>query len=303
MNETLTQMGLLVCMMLVGVISARLKLTDNVFNKSNSPVVMNVLLSFTIFNATINTNANIGIAQLGRIILFQTISLIICMLMGMAVAKLMRLKGAEKGLAQFMITMPNTAFVAFPVIYSVYSSTGLFYASLTNIPFNIVAYTIGVAMVSGNIKQMRFRQILSFPLVVALFSVIVFLSGVKVPEFIKKFSFTMSQATVPMSMLIVGTSLGTVSLKNALADWRVYILSFVRLIVCPLVIWFVMRYFITDPILLGVLVILASAPGAMLLTIFAVQYDRDEGFASKCVFISTIFSAATMPLMIWLLLK
>ena len=123
MNETLTQMGLLVCMMLVGVISARLKLTDNVFNKSNSPVVMNVLLSFTIFNATINTNANIGIAQLGRIILFQTISLIICMLMGMAVAKLMRLKGAEKGLAQFMITMPNTAFVAFPVIYSVYSST------------------------------------------------------------------------------------------------------------------------------------------------------------------------------------
>ena len=34
----------------------------------------------------------------------------------------------------------------------------------------------------------------------------------------------------------------------------------------------------------------------------AIEAGRDEGYASECVFIGTVLSAVTMPLMIWLLL-
>ena len=99
-----------------------------------------------------------------------------------------------------------------------------------------------------------------------------------------------------------GTSLGSVPLKKAAGNWRVYAVAAVKLLAAPVLVWLVVRLFVTDELLLGVTVILASAPTAMLATLFAISADKDEGYASECVFIGTVLSAVTMPLMIWLLL-
>ena len=77
-----------------------------------------------------------------------------------------------------------------------------------------------------------------------------------------------------MSMLVVGASLGSISVKQALSDWRVYVVSFVRLIVSPLVTWLVLRLFIHDEMLLGVSVILAACPTAMIATALAAAGTR-----------------------------
>lgn len=81
-----------------------------------------------------------------------------------------------------------------------------------------------------------------------------------------------------------------------------YAVAAVKLLAAPVLVWLVVRLFVTDELLLGVTVILASAPTAMLATLFAISADKDEGYASECVFIGTVLSAVTMPLMIWLLL-
>ncbi|HBR07534.1 MAG TPA: hypothetical protein DD735_01410 [Clostridiales bacterium] len=85
-------------------------------------------------------------------------------------------------------------------------------------------------------------------------------------------------------------------------DWKIYIVSAARLLVCPVLVWAVMRLFVTDIMTLHILVILASAPVAMIASILTIQYDRNEALASKSVFISTLLSSVTMPFMIWLLL-
>ena len=79
-----------------------------------------------------------------------------------------------------------------------------------------------------------------------------------------------------------------------------YAVAAVRLLVCPLLTWAVLRPFVSGD-LLGVPVLLAACPTAMLVTALCLQYDRSDAFASKCIFINTILSAATIPLVIWLL--
>ena len=64
--------------------------------------------------------------------------------------------------------------------------------------------------------------------------------------------------------------------------------------------WAVLRPFVSGD-LLGIPVLLAACPTAMLVTALCLQYDRSDAFASKCIFINTILSAATIPLVIWLL--
>ena len=101
-------------------------------------------------------------------------------------------------------------------------------------------------------------------------------------------------------MLIIGTSLGAISVRATLADWRVYVVSAVRLLVCPLLTWLVLRPFVSGA-LLGIPVLLAACPSAMVVTALCLQYDRSDAFASKCIFLNTILSAVTIPLLIWLL--
>ena len=53
--------------------------------------------------------------------------------------------------------------------------------------------------------------------------------------------------------------------------------------------------------LLGISVLMAACPSAMLVTALCLQYGRSDAFASKCIFLSTVLSAVTIPLLIWLL--
>ncbi len=92
------------------------------------------------------------------------------------------------------------------------------------------------------------------------------------------------------------------SVKEALSDWRVYAVCLLRLIISPLVVWLLLKPFVHDEMLLGVTVILTACPAAMIATIFAIRGGKDEAYASQCVFASTVLSAVTIPLMIWLLL-
>ena len=47
--------------------------------------------------------------------------------------------------------------------------------------------------------------------------------------------------------------------------------------------------------------LLAACPSAMVVTALCLQYERSDAFASKCIFLSTVLSAVTIPLLIWLL--
>lgn len=303
-SAIITQMAILVILMLVGFVCAKLKVTGPAFNKAASPVVMNVLLVATILNSVMNSEISLSFGAILRIILLMFVALILCGAVGALLPRLFRIKGDDGGLATMMIMFSNTVFVAFPVIQSIYGQEGIFYASMSNIPFNILMYTYGLAKVRGSIKGWEdLKNMFSPPLIATLVAVAIFLTRIPIPAFIAKTCSTLGSATIPMSMLVVGTSLGSVAIRDVFLDWRIYVISAARLLVCPVLVWVLMRLFVADKMTLDILVILASAPVAMIASVFTIRYGKNETLASKGVFISTIFSAVTMPFMIWLLLS
>lgn len=302
MTEVVSQMGILVFVMVVGFVCAKLGVTNSDSNKHLSNIVMNVLLVCTILYSVMNTEMEMDLADLGFVLLSFVAMFAVLSALGWVTAKVLRPGAERKGITFFAVTFANTVFLGFPVIEALYGADGIFIAAISNIPFNLMAYTVGLGAVRGGVKGLTVRKALAPPLVASLLAVLLFLSGIEVPKFVSDAFGTMSGATIPMSMLIVGTSLGSVSLKSAAGNWRVYAVVAIKLLVAPVVVWFVTRLFVTDEMLLGVTVILASAPTAMIATLFAIECGRDEGYASECVFIGTVLSAVTMPIMIWLLL-
>lgn len=297
------KMAMLVLLMLVGYLCAKLHVTGPEFNKRVSPVVMNVLLACTILNSVINVEP----ARSGVEILEYVGVMTLMMVLGMAVAwfvpRLLRARTEDAGVIRTVVTFSNNAFVGFPVVTAVFGPEAVFYASLSNIPFNMLLYSAGVAQLStGDGRKFQWREMLSMPLIATFAAVLLFVTRLPVPGILADTIGTFSAATTPMSMLIIGTSLGGIPLREALGDWRAYGIALFRLIVCPVVLWAVLRLFIHDPQMLGIPVILAACPAAMIIAVLCVDHGRDEKLASKSIFLSTVLSAVTLPLLIWLLL-
>ena len=275
MSQVVSQMGILVFIMVVGFVCAKIGLTGPEFNRRISGVVMNVLLVFTILYSVMNTDMEMDLAGVGFVTLCFVVMFAVMSTLGFLTAKLLRPGKERSGITFFAVTFANTVFLGFPVIEALYGADGIFIAAISNIPFNLMAYTVGLGAVRGGVKGLTVRKALAPPLVASLLAVLLFLSGIEVPKFVSDAFGTMSGATIPMSMLIVGTSLGSVSLKSAAGNWRVYAVVAIKLLVAPVVVWFVTRLFVTDEMLLGVTVILASAPTAMIATLFAIECGRD----------------------------
>lgn len=303
-SSVITKMAVLVLLMLIGWLCAKLGVTSAESNKHDSKIVMDVLLVGTILNSVINVQPSLSNREIlmffGLIIAEFAVFGIIAWLSPLC----LRIKGADKGISRNLILFMNNGFVGLPVVQVAFGSEAVFYAALSNIPFNILLYTIGVAQLGSGDgdRHFRWKDMVSVPLAATLLAIPLFLLRIQVPAVLADTVSTLAAATIPMSMIIIGTSLGGIPLKSAFGDWRAYALSFVKLIVCPVAVWAVLSPFITNAMMMGVLIIIAACPAAMIITVLCVQYKRDETLSSKTIFISTVFSAVTIPLVLWLLL-
>jgi predicted permease len=103
-------------------------------------------------------------------------------------------------------------------------------------------------------------------------------------------------------MIILGSSLAAIPIKEALGDFRIYAIAVARLLICPILTFLLLQLFVDNLILIGAITILSSTPVAVLMTPLCLQYGKSDALSSKSIFISTVLSVFTMPVVIWLLL-
>jgi hypothetical protein len=106
---------------------------------------------------------------------------------------------------------------------------------------------------------------------------------------------------VPCSMIIIGASLGSQKMKAVFTDWHAYAFAPVRLLVAPVVLWGILHFFVTDSVFLGTMTVLGAMPVASLATMLSIEYGGNVTMASRTVFVTTILSVVTVPLICWLL--
>ena len=298
LSVVFAKMAMLVLIMLLGYLCARIGITGPEFNKRVTPLVMNVLLTATILNSVLSVPDFTG-RDIVDYVLVLTAATVLQIAAAWFLPRLLRTRGEDVGATRLVTAFGNVGFVGLPVVAAIFGDEMVFFASLANIPFNLALYSIGAAQLSGSAgARFDWRKVLNMPVIATLLSVVLLLSRIHVPAVIADTISTLAGATIPLSMLIIGTSLGAISVRAALADWRVYVVSGGRAPLFPLPT--VLRPFVSGA-LLGIPVLLAACPSAMVVTALCLQYDRSDAFASKCIFLNTILSAVTIPLLIWLL--
>jgi hypothetical protein len=124
-----------------------------------------------------------------------------------------------------------------------------------------------------------------------------FLVGYTLPSPVHTGLELIGSVTTPLAMLVVGALLATLPAARLAGDWRIYLLSGLRLIVFPVIAFVVLSPFITDKLLLGVVVLLIAMPVAANSVLMSEEYKVDSTLASQGVFLSTLLCLATIPLL------
>ncbi|MBU3178554.1 AEC family transporter [Clostridium estertheticum] len=85
------------------------------------------------------------------------------------------------------------------------------------------------------------------------------------------------------------------SKKNVFKGLDIYYVNFIKLIVAPLLTYFVLNLLGASKTLLYICVILVAMQTASLIAVLAEKYNGDKVTASKCAFLTTILSIITIP--------
>ncbi|TQQ84816.1 AEC family transporter [Peptacetobacter hominis] len=302
--DIFTQVAILFIIILVGYFVRRFNMLDDESTSKLSSLVMNIFLPAMIITAMqIDFEAELIPKMLSLFVVSMVmfaVSIIISFIM-----KLFVKSESELGIYQYALVFSNSGFMGYPVVEAVLGSGGIFYAAIFNLPFNFICFTLGVYFLSKGRpgKKFSLKSMVNSSIIAVVIGLILFFTKTKLPVFINEPLVLLGNVTTPLSMLVIGSMLAGSSATECFKMPKMYILTFLRLIVIPVAVFIVLKPFNFDSLVMAIPVVIGAMPSAANTAIMANEYGADVSLASQAVFFTTLFSVVSIPLISVLLLS
>lgn len=282
--------------LIVGIVCSRLKIISKEGQGSLSNLLINIVLPCNII-ASFSSHIESG-DMAKNLILALVLSAVIQALAVLFGGKLFsRFPKNEKDVMHYGLICSNSSFIGMPVADNIYGSLGVVYVSVFQLPIRITMWTSGLALFTDVDRKSAIKTILLHPCIVSMaIGIIIMVFSPPIPTFVTSTIDYLSKCTIPLSMIIIGCILSECTIKEIFDKSALYF-SLIRLVIFPLVVFAILKLIHIDDVLLGVSVIMSGMPAGSTTAILADKYDGDGHYASKVVFVSTLLSMITIPLL------
>lgn len=257
------------------------------------------------------------LVEMGLVALFSLVSILLSALVGRVLFKKAFKKGIDEKerIVNRTLCMStifcNCGFMGLPFVKMLMPNNpeALLYTAIYMIFYNMLSWSLGIYILTGEKKYIKVKQILlNPPTIVMVVALPLFFLGIKLPEPLYSFVLHCQNLAAPISMLLMGVYLARMSFKTIFGDKKAYFATFIKLIIAP-IIMFIVAYPFKG--LLGAqavtviltCVVVACMPSATFNMYINDMYGTEDGSkaAVKVVLMSTILSILSAPLMLWLL--
>lgn len=198
-------------------------------------------------------------------------------------------------------TTPNSGNMGLPVAMLAFGKEGFEVAVMNFVAGAVLANSGGIAIAasaSGSSGQ-AWRAPFRFPAVYAAAAgVLVNALGIRLPVTIDAPITTLAGAAVPVMLVVLGLQLRQAVGADHLMD--TVAVNAGRLLIAPVVTWFVATGLGLDGVERGTLTVLSAMPTAVLATILATEFRAQPGFVTRTVVTSTVLSMLTLTVLITL---
>lgn len=217
----------------------------------------------------------------------------------------------RRGMMRFCMIFTNNGFIGIPLARAVFGdgTAVMAYVIILNIVMNVLMFTLGVYLISGDKNTINVKKALLNPVLVSfIIGILLNLGGVSaaVPE-LQTYATHFSNIVTPISMVILGMKLAGVEMGRLFSSWQMYYVSLLRLVVFPVLgvaaVALLTRVpglgFNADSIV--AFFVGFAMPTAGLASAFSDQYDGDTDNAVIFTLGTTVLSVVTIPVFYWVL--
>lgn len=264
-------------------------------------ILVNVTTPAMVINA-MNIEFSFEQLKTGAVLLAIAIIFDIILIFVGNLASLKTKDGEKVKIIKYSVALLNGGFMGFPLAYQIYGSEGMFYATMFHTPNIVFMWTYGVSLLLGKKKiKNRYKFMLLNPGMIGVYiGLVLYFSQLQLPLFASNLLDLLTNATTVLSMIIIGSKIATIGVKDSFVDKEVYFTTFFRLIASPLLMILILKFLYLDIMIEQIYVIYASLPVAVLMPILAQKYGGDTVFGSKIVVITHLISLITIPIFFWL---
>lgn len=305
-NQLLGTLLILFAVLVLGYIAGKCGIVDEKGNKTISRYIAKIASPLLILSSVSSDSLS---GDKSKILVVFLVGIGLYIIMPLA-ARLLTLplhaEPRDRVIYEMMYIFSNAAFLAFPVLRAMYGAEAVFYAAVINISFNLCIYSYGVyrLMKSDGDGQaaMPLKKIINPGVIAAVLAMAIYLLDFSLPSVAVRFCTMVGETTIPLSMLVIGVSLSFVQLKELFTEPKLYLFCVIRLLLLPVLTYFILESFISDRLLIAVVTVIQAMPAGTLNSVLSTEYGGNSRLGAKGIFLSTLCCMITIPMIVWLLL-
>jgi hypothetical protein len=287
----------------LGYLAAKREVANQNFGTQLSRFILSITIPCLMIASTATMPADTDSQE---ILLMFEVSILFYLIMpfiAYLIVRLIGIKKEQRKLYMYMTIWSNVGFMGFPVIAAIFGESAIFYATIFNLIFNVSNFTLGIMLMSKDGKAaLNLKNFLSPGIVASLLAVAMVAADIHLPAVLNSTVKMVGDTTTPLAMIVIGVSLAGISFKSVFTEIRLYPYLLIKQLLLPVLAYLLLKNFITNPYILGIAVIIIAMPVATSAVLFANRYDNDVALATKGVFITTLASVVTIPLITYLLM-
>lgn len=290
----LQQMVVIAILVAIGIYLYKSSKIDEYTSSKLSAIVMDVvnpaLILSIVISGEIQASHRELITAMGISIVFYAV---LC-LFGILLPKVLRIPHMERKFYNMMIVYTNVGFIGIPVGRAVLDGNGLLYVIVCNIMYSLLFYTHGVMVMGGEGQKIEIKKILSPGTIAAVLTLVCAWFQLSLPEVLSSSITYIGNATIFLSMALLGVSLARYSIKECFSEKYIWIYMLLRMILIPFILVLILKSLGFQREVVRAFCFLAVMPVANLPLIQAEKIGADTGILSKGIALTTIFSFVTV---------
>lgn len=193
----------------------------------------------------------------------------------------------------------NVAFFGIPIIEAVLPDHPevIVFSTVFFIAMNIIGWTVGCFIITGDKKYINFKKIFLNPAVLSLIVAIpLFIFKIKLTGHFSTFFTTFAKMTTPLCMLILGMRLATMEIKPIFTYAKSYFFCIIKQFVFPLFVLAVVWFIPIPSQVKQTLFILSACPVAIIIQTYAEMLGQGQKESVNTIMLSTLTSIISIPL-------
>ncbi len=296
-SVVLQQMGVIVILVSIGIYLYKRKVVDDHVSRKISVIIMDICNPALILGSILSGNVAATHKELLEAILLGVAFYVVLMVMGGLLPVLFRVKKDDRRFYNLMVVYTNVGFIGIPVAKAILPDKSILYVIICNVMYSLLFYTHGITVLSHGKEKMNLKKVISPGTVMAVLSLVVCWFGITPPQIISSTVTHVGNATVFLSMTLLGVSIARSDFRQGFREMRLWGYILIRMVLFPLAVFFLLQALHrSTPEVLG-FCLMAAMPVGNLPLIQSEKMGEDTTLLSGAITVTTVASIVTITVL------